>query len=1415
MRAATRMSVGLLGVSTLALNSLSVTLHASPARTSPIAAGALTRRDVTFGDRVAAQEAIERVYLRHRTGALPATDALVSREVLERKVQAYLEQSAALELFWNEPVSAEALRRELERIARDTRFPDRLEEIYDALGRDSVLIQECFARPVLVDRISRSFQAHDLSIHREARDEIDDLTRRLREGELDPTAPHPRRQLVVLEREDGAVSPQSRRLVDGEPLVRGLSEAEFARLRSALPASLGEVGPIREERDAVVLSVALSAGPDRYELAVYRVPKVGWEEWLAGVRPRLNPEQVAAVAQTLENLPVPRSRSGATAEAIDSCLPDDTWNNRSLDDFPEGRSGHVAVWTGAEMIVWGGDLFADGGPHTGARYDPLLDHWMIVSRAGSPAAYVQAVWTGSEMIVWPRTAGEAPGRYSPATDTWQPVSLAGAPTPASSQVVAWVGGRMVVWDGLAVQGGRYDPGTDTWAPISTLAAPVARTTPAAVAAGGELLVWGGNVPSTTVPLNSGARYDAAANLWRPMSAAGAPAGGVGYAAVWTGSRAIVWRSADGGGLYDPGADSWSTMSAAGQPSPRSSPSAVWAGGRMIVWGGRATPSNALLLSGGRYDPTTDAWASTSTVGAPAPRYRHAAIWDGARMIIWGGDDGLSWDSGGRYDPVADTWTPTSRGSAPEARGLHGAVWTGSEMIVWGGLPYLHWGVFASGGRYDPLTDAWTPTTLVGAPTARRMPFAFWTGKYVLIYSSYLDGENTGGRYDPVADIWLPLSTFESPAPWTSYPTATWAGKRMFIIGYRDNFTQQVAAFYNPESDVWTPISLAGAPDIWLRGTVVWTGTRAILFGGSNGSDGGEPGTGTMFDPATGTWRPISQQGAPAPRVDHFAFWTGTRMLVWGGSWTNTGGLYDPVADRWEPMTGVGAPEARRSESAVWTGDRLIVWGGLPANGTDTDTGAVYDPATDTWSPTSVTGAPAPRSGHSAVWTGGEMIVWGGGPSVYEVVWQDLVFRTGGAYALGQADDRDGDGASFCAGDCHDSDPGVHPGAPEVCDGRDNNCDGVLLPAEAFDADLDLAPDCADCEYANPERYPGALEFCDGFDNDCDGTIDETDSDGDGASCATDCDDSAPATFPGAPEANEGLDNQCPGDPGFGIADEVSGALAFPSGDGNLCWPPQAGATLYEVLRAPSAAMTSGCVLTASPSSCLADPTTPVSRGELAYLVRAVEPHVGSWGVTSSCAERVGLCGVEWNCADGADDDGDGKIDCADSADCFRRAGCPAAVYSFTDTAGDDAPAASLQQFLSGITVQSGNYLKVSLHGSGIDFDLCAARADFYRDSYLGLGPTSGMVSSGSWQKWHRTGAGPWVGPVLDPFDNWFGDDCAGPFSWCAEVGLGGHIPAVAPGEPGVCEAFDDIDCGDGTWTFTLRIGVDRLAACGF
>jgi hypothetical protein len=79
----------------------------------------------------------------------------------------------------------------------------------------------------------------------------------------------------------------------------------------------------------------------------------------------------------------------------------DSWTPTSTLDVPRGRSFHTAVWTGNEMIVWGGiatfDVLQNGG-----RYDPIADTWRSTRKqdAPSPRWHHRAVWTGEFMIVW-------------------------------------------------------------------------------------------------------------------------------------------------------------------------------------------------------------------------------------------------------------------------------------------------------------------------------------------------------------------------------------------------------------------------------------------------------------------------------------------------------------------------------------------------------------------------------------------------------------------------------------------------------------------------------------------------------------------------------------------------------------------------------------------------------------------------------------------------------------------------------------------------------------------------------------------------------------------------------------------------------------------------------------------------------
>lgn len=158
-------------------------------------------------------------------------------------------------------------------------------------------------------------------------------------------------------------------------------------------------------------------------------------------------------------------------------------------------------------------------------------------------------------------------------------------------------------------------------------------------------------------------------------------------------------------------------------------------------------------------------------------------------------------------------------------------------------------------------------------------------------------------------------------------------------------------------------------------------------------------------------------------------------------------------------------------------------------------------------------------------------------------------------------------------DCNDTSPSIYPGAPEVCDAVDQNCDGSadeeLLIAVYLDQDQDgygtarvstqaCAPppgyvtDATDCVDEDATIHPGAPEYCDALDSDCDGDVNDSstttfyrDADGDGygnsaltvtgcippegyVALASDCNDASATTYPGALEMCDGIDQDCDG-----------------------------------------------------------------------------------------------------------------------------------------------------------------------------------------------------------------------------------------------------------------------------------------------
>jgi hypothetical protein len=151
---------------------------------------------------------------------------------------------------------------------------------------------------------------------------------------------------------------------------------------------------------------------------------------------------------------------------------------------------------------------------------------------------------------------------------------------------------------------------------------------------------------------------------------------------------------------------------------------------------------------------------------------------------------------------------------------------------------------------------------------------------------------------------------------------------------------------------------------------------------------------------------------------------------------------------------------------------------------------------------------------------------GGAPSG-GLVTVELTTRRCGGGVPGVAADTDLDGFAVCI-DCDDRDPAIFPGALELCDFVDNDCDRAV--DEPFDLDLDGFTTCGgDCDDTLASRFPGNTEVCDLLDNDCNGLVDD-DQDGDGFTpCSGDCDESNPDANPFVTElCGDGIDNNCNG-----------------------------------------------------------------------------------------------------------------------------------------------------------------------------------------------------------------------------------------------------------------------------------------------
>jgi hypothetical protein len=357
------------------------------------------------------------------------------------------------------------------------------------------------------------------------------------------------------------------------------------------------------------------------------------------------------------------------------------------------------------------------------------------------------------------------------------------------------------------------------------------------------------------------------------------------------------------------------------------------------------------------------------------------------------------------------------------RAEYTAVWTGTEMLVLGGSADFE--TQRTAAAYDPAAGRWHRIAdFPGSDELGAVGAAVWTGDEALVL-------DTAGRlyaYSVEDDRWDERA--QSPF-WSTTLTVThavWTGTEMIVVSSAsgpDGNPDHETAVYDRATDTWRslpPIStvIDADPDDEQGlfqadfGDLVWTGSEAVFVG--DVYDATSPTEQHLLiaalDPAAATWRRLPDPPLVdlARRLETYAAWTGTELIVGGGFATSeeaaahrdaitaegrtptdaeyADGMPRPVADSaaWDPTTDTwrqlpdapGPALGLLISPEVWTGSELVVWAVDPTSRSITGRPYLFDPATGTWR----TGPPSPDGYHHrvpAVWTGAEILIWSGIP----------------------------------------------------------------------------------------------------------------------------------------------------------------------------------------------------------------------------------------------------------------------------------------------------------------------------------------------------------------------------------------------------------------------------------------------------
>lgn len=427
--------------------------------------------------------------------------------------------------------------------------------------------------------------------------------------------------------------------------------------------------------------------------------------------------------------PAPPARPAPTVAPVASPLPPVTAASAAWRTLPPAplrpRGAHVAVWAGHRFVVWGGA--AADAPQGGSVLlgDGALladGTWTALPSAPlTPRRGAAAVWTGREVVVW--GGRDASGHRADgaaldlAAGTWRSLPL--APIAGRSGATAvWTGGDVVVVGGTDAGGPRrdaaaYDPSRDRWRALPSLPETVG-VAEAAPGAGG-VVVWTQGIAEGALPTPLRLGGGAEAPRWSPLPAlpsdvatlAGLVQGGdTLYAVAGTAAPTATRLLA-----LPPTAAAWEP-GAAVTGRPPSAPRLHWTGSRVLAVpsAGRA----AALL----YQPSRDRWSMVRPSSSAEEAGGWSQTWTGTELLVWGGAGGR-----GRPEGLALAVPRPSRPSDRRRRRPSGHVLPHMQPLIRGEVAVTQrGGPDVRRSRPGPaqaaaLPDSSNQTTLPVGPTS--------------------------------------------------------------------------------------------------------------------------------------------------------------------------------------------------------------------------------------------------------------------------------------------------------------------------------------------------------------------------------------------------------------------------------------------------------------------------------------------------------------------------------------------------------------------------------------------------------------------------------------------------------------------------------------------------------------------------